>query len=358
MMSSSELTRPLSPARLGAGVANVTFLRQKEPIDEYGRALYAVVRSVPRAMLDQVTTDDLEDFQIGRDEITLRQMAKVARLERDKGMRGDGFEWAIHEAISGAEPLVIDPISEVLKKVSRHLSGGKPRSLLFGHERAQYLGFIDATIDAAGYDAVLLPDGRGHPYRFDSWVAKAAKGKRAEPELSARIKQIWKTDLFLTDDAAQKYVAVTVKSNQKLLEGGRGLRVAIASESKGKTAGIKKDPRTGLWILSLPDPNGFMGLFNDGYLAVAATIEKIRKHDSTPYYAGPSVTAQRIQEQLEKYPTAKVVDIENALDEAAQQGLLTTKAQLLSVKAPDWLHLRERKITPVIAPRPIFEKLD
>ncbi|MFJ5303775.1 hypothetical protein [Streptomyces sp. NPDC088350] len=62
-------------------------------------------------------------------------------------------------------------------------------------------------------------------------------------------------------------------------------------------------------------------------------------------------------EQLEKYPTAKVVDIENALDEAAQQHLVEVKQQLVSVEAPEWLHINELR-TPVIAPRPQFEPLD
>src|SRR4030095_7701197 len=37
------------------GMADVTFLQQAAPIDEYGRALYAVARSIVRALLDQMT---------------------------------------------------------------------------------------------------------------------------------------------------------------------------------------------------------------------------------------------------------------------------------------------------------------
>lgn len=35
-------------------MAEVTFLTQQEPIDELGRALYAVTRSIVRALLDQL----------------------------------------------------------------------------------------------------------------------------------------------------------------------------------------------------------------------------------------------------------------------------------------------------------------
>lgn len=336
-------------------MADVTFLAQAAPVDEYGRALYAVARSILRALLDQVTHDDLEDLQIDRAQVTLRQLAKLARLERDKGMRGDGFEWAVHEAIIGGEPRVADRVSELLERVSRNLSAGGPASVLFGHERAKFLGFLDAVIETAGQQSVLLPDGRGHPYDFGPWVSVAARGKAAEDQLRDRIKQIWKTDLFLTDKVGQKYVAATIKSNHLQLEGGRGLRIGIVPEAKDYKPGIRWNGS--LWVLALPDPDGFMGLFNDAYAAVAQAICTLGKHDRPPYFLKPSAKAQRVQAQLEKYPTAKVSDIEGALNEAAQHNLIDVKHQLVSVSPPPWLHMSEQP-TPIIAPMPVFEKLD
>ncbi len=336
-------------------MANVTFLAQAAPVDEYGRALYAVARSIVRALLDQMTNDDLNDLQVDRSGVTLRQLAMYSRLERDKGMRGDGFEWAVHEAIVGGEPRVSNRVSELLERVSRNLSGGSPTSVLFGHERSKLLGFLDAVVEKAGEGSVLLPDGRGHPFQFGPWVSLAARGKSAEEDLRDRIKQIWKTDLFLTDSAGKKYVAATIKSNYLQLEGGKGLRVGIVPEAKDYKPGIRWNGS--LWVLSLPDPDGFMGLFNDAYSAVAQAIYTLGKHERPPYFLKPSAKAQRVQEQLEKYPTAKVVDIESALDDAAQHDLIDVKHQLVSVKAPSWLHMSE-KSTPVIAPMPKFEKLD
>lgn len=138
-------------------MADVTFLAQAAPVDEYGRALYAVARSILRALLDQIGKDDLEDLQVERSQITLRQLAKLARLERDKGMRGDGFEWAVHEAIVGGEPRVIQPVSSLLERVSRKFGHAAPSSVLFGHERAKFLGFLDAVVETAGQDAVRCP---------------------------------------------------------------------------------------------------------------------------------------------------------------------------------------------------------
>lgn len=208
-------------------MANVTFLSQAAPVDEYGRALYAVARSIVRAMLDQLSSEDLGDLNVDRDLVTLRQLAKIARIDLDKGLRGDGFEWAIHEAVLGGEPLVTGPVFDVMRKASRYLSGTAPTSLLFGHERARHLGFLDAVIENAGDEAVLLPDGRGHPYAFGPWVAVAARGKRAEAELADRIRNVWESDLFLSDQDRVRYFAATVKSNHRQLEAGSGLRIGI-----------------------------------------------------------------------------------------------------------------------------------
>jgi hypothetical protein len=272
-------------------------------------------------------------------------------------MLGDGFEWAVHEAILGKEPLVCGPISEALRKVSRHIKGDSPSSLLFGHERAKYLGFLDAVVQAAGEEAVILPDGRGHPYAFGTWVAVAAQGKASEKILSVqspRIQHIWKSDIFLTDSEGVRYAATTIKSNWKQLESGRGLRLGIVPEAKDLQPGLHR--KEGLWVVSLPDPDGFMGLFKDGYAAVGQAVCTLGKHDRPPYYRKPSAKAQRVQAQLEKYPTAKVVEIEGALNQAAQKDLIDVERQLVSVHAPAWLHMAE-KPTPIIAPKPKFKKL-
>lgn len=100
-----------------------------------------------------------------------------------------------------------------------------------------------------------------------------------------------------------------------------------------------------------------MGLFNDGYEAVAEAILTVGKHDRGLYFYKPSAKAQKIQAQLEKYATVKVVDILSALNEAAQQNLISVDKKLMSVEAPDWLSINEAR-AHILAPRPSFEKLD
>jgi hypothetical protein len=271
-------------------------------------------------------------------------------------MRGDGFEWAVHEAILGKESQVIETIALALQRASRFIKISEPNSLMFGFERAKYLGFMDAVVDDAGEDAFLLPEGSGRPFKFGPWVATAAQGQVSEPYLPDRIKKIWKTDLFVSAIDDPRYFAATVKSNYSLLEGGRGLRIGIVPEGAnvGHHAGVRYDNKLGLWVVALSDPNGFMGLFNDTYMAVGRAMCTLGKQEPPTYWTKPSAKAQKVQFQLEKYPEARVVEIESAMNEAAQQHLVSSSIRLVSVNAPEWLHLKE--MAPrIISPKPKFE---
>ena len=92
--------------------------------------------------------------------------------------------------------------------------------------------FLDAVIQNAGKTAVLPPDGSGRPFAFGPWVIVAARGSKAEADLAARIRMVWKTDLFLTVEGSSRYAAATIKSNWTQLEDGPGLRIAIVPEAK------------------------------------------------------------------------------------------------------------------------------
>lgn len=231
-------------------------------------------------------------------------------------------------------------------------------SLLFGYERAKYLGFLDAVVQDAGEKAVLLPDGAGRPFHFQSdWLKCAARGQRAEHQLGHRITKVWKTDIFLSDTQARRYAAATVKSNYNQLEGGPGLRIGIVPAAVDLTPGVRYDRTNNLWLAVMPDPDGFMGLFNDAYWSVASAIYTIGKQERPPYYMKPSVKGQRLAETIEKYPTAKVSDHIEELDKAAQQDLVGVDERLVSVAAPEWLLVHEPQ-TAVVAPRPHFEPLD
>jgi hypothetical protein len=81
------------------------------------------------------------------------------------------------------------------------------------------------------------------------------------------------------------------------------------------------------------------------------------KQPAPTYWTKPSAKAQRVQEQLEKYPEATALEVEDALNEAAQQDLVITSERLVSVNAPAWLHIKAMA-PKIISPKPKFAKLD
>jgi hypothetical protein len=90
---------------------------------------------------------------------------------------------------------------------------------------------------------------------------------------------------------------------------------------------------------------------------VARAVCTLGKHTPPEYYTKPSAKAQKVQQQLERYPEVKVVEIEGALNEAAQQNLVSTDVRLVGVNAPAWLRIK--KMAPkLLAPKPKFVKLD
>lgn len=341
----------------------VSFITQHAPVEEPARALHAIVRSILRAMVDQLPQRDIDVLMTPKEDLTLNQLATVSRLHRDKGMAGDGFEWAVHEAIVGGEKRVTEPLAEAMQNASpKFKTLERPTSLLFGQERAKYNGFLDAVVEAAADEAILLPDGRGHPPKFAKWIREAARGEVAEPDLPARFRKVWQTDLFVSDQERHRQMAVTIKSNKEALTGGPGLRVGIVPEHRDLPAGISKQRTTAgdtLWVVTLADPSGFWSLYKNAFSAVAEAITTLGHHDrKAAYWDKPTPDAQRIQEKLEKFGASKIAEVEGALDEVAQIGLVGVETQLLSVDAPSWLRLGSPDAEASrLAPKPSFEIL-
>lgn len=95
---------------LGSEGTRTTWTRASSPSHSIEGAIAkrATTKSRNQAILDTAPTDMLR----------MRQLSKVVRLDRDKGMKGDGFEWAVHEAILGGENKVLSPIHEAMTRAS------------------------------------------------------------------------------------------------------------------------------------------------------------------------------------------------------------------------------------------------
>ena len=72
-------------------------------------------------------------------------------------------------------------------------------------------------------------------------------------------------------------------------------------------------------------------------------MSTLGKQEPPAYWTKPSAKAQRLQAMLEKSGLSRVLGVEDALNEAAQDDLVSSNHRLLSVEAPEWLKgFRER----------------
>ena len=63
-------------------------------------------------------------------------------------------------------------------------------------------------------------------------------------------------------------------------------------------------------MVTLFDPDGFMGLYRDAYSAVAEAISTLGHHDrGTFYWDKPTPMGAQIQKQLESYGKRKMTDM-------------------------------------------------
>ena len=56
----------------------ISFVTQRAPIDERGRAMYAVSRSILRALIDQLSAADLTVLNTDKSDVTLRQLSMLS----------------------------------------------------------------------------------------------------------------------------------------------------------------------------------------------------------------------------------------------------------------------------------------
>lgn len=334
-------------------------LVQGERLEDYEAGLFSVVRAILAAMLEGLGKDQLEDLNVeGLDQVRLRPMAQVVRLPRDHGGRGDGFEWAVHAALYDGLPSVIGPIALAMSAASRELTCDRPRSVLFGYERAlRRDGFVDQFLADMGDQPRLLPGGRGMSAPLADILPLFGDGPASQHLLPPRVSKAWKADMFLSAPGSNKWLAATVKSNAGALEGGPGLRVGIVPQQIGLMAGISntphEDPERGLWLAVLPDRDGFVGLFNDAYMATAHVLRRLGKHgeDWGPYYLKPTVIGLKLAAELERHARTPVVEIVDALGDQAQVGLILPGGRG-GFQIPSWLRHARRPALRFV-PRPL-----
>lgn len=185
----------------------------------------------------------------------------------------------------------------------------RPRSLLFGAERAAKLGYLDALVTELGEQPVLRIGAtrRGRPFSLSRWLPELAQGWHGEKDLPNDIAKAWKADLLLADAEGSAFVAATVKSNALSLEGGPGLQVGIVPQiGSAWQPGVKE--HKGLRVAVLPDDGQFLQLLDAAHQTVMFALAKLT---GRPLMHRPVLAAsKRLAEELiswGEYPVAEVV---------------------------------------------------
>lgn len=301
---------------------------QRNPVADEVQALIAVVIPILRGVLFAIKAEAMQDAG-GLNAIRLRQIPRAYRP--GDGDCGISFEYAVHDAITGNNPVILDRISTALRDHCR-IRGGDPASILFGAEKSGAVQLIQTAHEVLTNESRLLSGVRGQPVKLKRHidaVAAAFRRSTARQSLPDSINGLWKADLFVGDRTPDQWVGTTVKINPRHLEGAQGLRLAVVPSQQGRNDAIRRDEQRNLIVVPLPYDGSFMEVFYQGWQIVQQFIHadaQVPREVNLPRPADRQVC--RFLEERRDFP---VVDVLAALVPLAQPELLATQEGNLDV---------------------------
>jgi hypothetical protein len=248
--------------------------------------------------------------------------------------RGDGdcgiaFEYAVHDAVISADPIVLERIGEALTKC--RIVRGDPASILFAIEKSGAQQLISTELSLITDNSRVLSGHRGQPVKLKkhlTTLAAAFRRPSTRLNLPQSIRGLWKADLFLGSTAQDHWVGTTVKINPAHLEAAHGLRIAIIPSLAGRSDGIRLDEQRNLVICPMPHDGSFMQVFYEGWRIVQALCERDFKMPPEVDIPNPlHREVARIYVERRDFPVADVIA---ATRKFAQPELLTTSTEAVS----------------------------
>jgi hypothetical protein len=300
--------------------------RQSNPVvDEVG-ALVAVARPVLAGVLQSISEEVVSTFG-ERDQLPLRMLGRLRK--RGDGDCGIAFEYAVHDAVISADPIVVERVADALNKC--RITRGNPASILFAIEKSGAQQLISTEISLITANSRVLTGQPGRPVNLQKYLnALAAAFRRPGTRLNLpqSIRGLWKADLFLGSTELDQWVGTTVKINPAQLETARGLRIAIVPSMSGRSDSIRIDEQRNLVICPVPHDGSFMQVFYEGWRIVQALCERdfnMPREIDIPNPTHREVA--RIFVERRDFPIADVID---ATRKFAQPELLVTRTELVS----------------------------
>jgi hypothetical protein len=300
--------------------------RQSNPVADEVGALVAVARPVIAGVLQSISQEVVSTFG-QRDGLPLRMLGRLRK--RGDGDCGIAFEYAVHDAVLSAQPIVVERVADALNKC--RIVRGEPASILFAIEKAGSQQLISTEIRLITENSRVLTGQPGQPVKLAKYLnALAAAFRRPGTRLNLpqSIRGLWKADLFLGSTEPDHWVGTTVKINPSHLEAARGLRVAIVPSLAGQSDGIRLDEQKNLVVCPLPHDGSFMQVFYEGWRIVQALCEtdfKMPREVDIPNPAHREVA--RIFVERRDFPVAGVIE---ATRKFAQPDLLITNTESVS----------------------------
>jgi hypothetical protein len=300
--------------------------RQSNPVADEVGALVAVARPVIAGVLQSISLEVTNTFG-QREKLPLRMLGRLRK--RGDGDCGITFEYAVHDAVISAQPIVVERVADALNKC--RIVRGDPASILFAIEKTGSQQLISTEIRLINENSRVLTGHRGQPVKLRKYLntlAAAFRRPGTRLNLPQSIRGLWKADLFLGSTEPDHWVGTTVKINPSHLEAARGLRVAIVPSLAGQSDGIRLDEQRNLVVCPLPHDGSFMQVFYEGWRIVQALCEtdfKMPREVDIPNPMHREVA--RIFVERRDFPVAGVIE---ATRKFAQPDLLTTSTEIVS----------------------------
>lgn len=319
---------------------------QESPVADEVSAITAVVRPILAGILYSLKKEVAEEAG-GYENLKLFMLSRARR--GGDGDIGICFEYAVHDALSRRDPVVISRVADALAKCK--VPGSDLSSILFGAEKTGSLRLINTAKGILTRDSALLYGTKGRPVKLRNHITSVAAAFRrpdARVWLPQSISGLWKADLFTGCRDTDKWIGTTLKINREHLEGGKGLRLGIVPANEGGSDAIVKDSARNLVICPLPYDRSFMQIFYQAWEVVVqflAADAKVPREANLP--RPPSREVARYLEDRRSYP---VLDVMDALVPLAQPGLLRTQES--SAATVETRASAEENTTSLMAPMP------
>ena len=252
--------------------------------------------------------------------ISLWDLSREVR--EGSGDPGICFEYSVHHAVAGQNPLVVALASDVLAEFC-NVDGGA-ESILFGPEKDGVIPVVESVRDALTDESVLLVGNRGRPpklRRYIPQIVNAYRRNEGRNRLPRSISGVWKADLFLGNSASEQWVATSVKINPGLLQGAQGLRLGIYPKANARDV-PRLDRDLNLVRMPLPYDGAFMELFYKAFYLVRAFL---RADANVPAPVElPDAEDRFIVKELQDRREFPLVDVLHVLEGMSQPDLLET----------------------------------